>query len=121
MRVAAASLCLGLLSFVGPITGPAHADERWPEAACQDIQELEEFYSRSAPDLTSKAWTVRPLLVLLRDHCGVEVTMKIEESDKVVKRRLWPTKVCSALGSSKRLQSMFAAPLDKHCSQNSKG
>ena len=44
--------------------------------------------------------------------------MKLEESDNVIKLRLWPSHVCAALASSKRIRSMLATPLDKHCSQN---
>jgi hypothetical protein len=112
MRVAAAALCLGLIAQA------VHAEERWPEAACKDVQDLETFYFETTPDLTSKAWTTRPLLVLLRDHCGAEVKMKLEESDKVIKLRLWPSHVCAALASSKRVRSLLAGPLDKHCAQN---
>ena len=112
MRVATAALCLGL------IAGSAHGEERWPEAACKDIQGLEEFYSKTVSDPTDKAWAVRPLLVLLRDHCGAEVKMKLEESDSVIKLRLWPSHVCAALSSSKPIRSVLAKPLDKHCGQN---
>ena len=111
MRVATAALCLGLMA------GSAHAEERWPEAACKDIQDLEAFYSKTVPDLTDRAWAVRPLLVLLRDHCGAEVKLKLEESDNVIKLRLWPSHVCAVLASSKPVRSMLAKPLDKHCSQ----
>lgn len=116
MRVAAA-LSVGLLCSVW-MAGSACAAERWPEAACKDIQELEAFYLKTTPDLTTRAWSVRPLLVLLRDHCGLEVTMKIEESDRVIKRRLWPSYVCEALASTKGVRKVLAKPLDKHCSEN---
>ena len=117
MRVATAAVCLVLLCL-GLIAGGAHAQERWPEAACKDIGDLEAFYSRTVSDPTDKAWAVRPLLVLLRDHCGAEVKMKIEESENVIKLRLWPSHVCAVLASSKPVRSMLAKPLDKHCSQN---
>ena len=112
MRVVTAALCLGLMA------GSAHAQERWPEAACKDIGDLEAFYSRTVSDPTDKAWAVRPLLVLLRDHCGAEVKMKLEESENVIKLRLWPSHVCAVLASSKPVRSVLAKPLDKHCSQN---
>jgi hypothetical protein len=111
MRVATAALCLGLMA------GSAHAEERWPEAACKDIWDLEAFYSKTVSDISERAWSVRPLLVLLRDHCGAEVKMKLEESDNVIKLRLWPSHVCAVLASSKPVRSMLAKPLDKHCSQ----
>jgi len=111
MRLAGAALCLVL-------AGSAHADERWPTEACNSVQELEAFYNNSITDLTSKAWAVRPLLVLERDHCGVEVKMKIEESDNVIKMHLWPEHVCVALANFKGLRSVLAKPLDKHCSES---
>ncbi|MCP4620594.1 MAG: hypothetical protein GY844_29665 [Bradyrhizobium sp.] len=118
MRIAMAALCLGLLC-PGLMAGSAHAEERWPEAACKGIGDLEAFYSKTVSDPTDRAWAVRPLLVLLRDHCGAEVKMKLEESDSVIKLRLWPAHVCAALASSKPIRSVLAKPLDKHCSQNS--
>ena len=111
MRLAGAAVCLVL-------AGSAHADERWPAEACNSVQELEAFYYNSIPDLTSKAWAVRSLLVLERDHCGVEVKMKIEESDNVIKLHLWPAHVCAALANTKGLRSVLAKQLDEHCSEN---
>jgi hypothetical protein len=108
MRLAGAALYLVL-------AGSAHAEERWPAEACNSVQELETFYYNSTPDLTNKAWAVRPLLVLERDHCGVDVKMKIEESDNVVKLHLWPAHVCAALANTKGLRSVLAKPLDEHC------
>ncbi len=116
MRLAGAALCLVLLGLVW--AGSAHADERWSEEACKSVQDLEAFYSNSAPDLTSKAWSVRPLLVLERDHCGVDVKMRIEESEKVIKLRLWPAHVCEALARTKAIRTVLAKPLDEHCSEN---
>ncbi len=109
MRFAAATVCLGLLC------GPAHAGERWSEEACRTVLDLEAFYYKSAPDLTSKAWAVRPLLVLERDHCGAEVQLKIDESDRVIKLHLWPAHVCAALAKTKGVRSVLAKPLDQHC------
>ncbi len=111
MRIAGAALILVL-------AGSAHADERWPAEICSSVQRLEAFYDSSSPDLTSRAWAIRPLLVLQRDHCGVEVTMKIEESDNVIKRHLWPAHVCAALANTKGIRSVLAKPLDNHCSEN---
>jgi hypothetical protein len=111
MRFAVAALSLGLLC------SPAHAEERWTEEACKAVRDLEAFYYASAPDLTSKAWSIRPLLVLQRDHCGVEVQMKLEESDKVIKLRLWPAHVCSVLANTKGVRSVLAKPLDEHCAE----
>jgi hypothetical protein len=56
--------------------------------------------------------------VLERDHRGFEVKMKLEESDKIVKLRLWPWYVCAILAGPKRIRSMLAKPLDEHCSEN---
>ena len=112
MRLAAAALCLGLLSV------PTHAAERWPEDACKAVQDLEGFYYKTTPDLTSKAWAVRPLLVLQRDHCGAEVHMKLEETDKVIKLRLWPAHVCAVLAKTKSLRSVLAKQLDEHCTDS---
>lgn len=109
MRFAAATLCLGLLCT------SAHADERWTDAACKSVQDLTAFYSKDAPDLTTKAWSIRPLLVLQRDHCGVEVTMKIDETDKVIRRHLWPAHVCTALNGTKGVRQILAKQLDAHC------
>jgi hypothetical protein len=109
MRFAGAALCLVL-------AGSAHADERWSEEACKSVQDLEAFYYRTAPDLTSKAWSVRPLLVLERDHCGLEVKMKLDESDNVIKLHLWPAHVCAVLNHAKGIRSVLAKPLDEHCS-----
>jgi hypothetical protein len=39
------------------MAGSAHAEERWPEAARKDIQDLEAFYVKSTPDLTTRAWS----------------------------------------------------------------
>jgi hypothetical protein len=112
MRLAAAAaLCLVLAAS-------AHADERWSDEACKSVGDLETFYYNSSPDLTSKAWAVRPLLVLERDHCGVDVKMKIEESEKVIKLRLWPVHVCEALAKTKGVRTMLARQLDEHCSEN---
>jgi hypothetical protein len=109
MRFAVAALSLGLFC------APAHADERWTDEACRAVQDLETFYYKTAPDLTSKAWAVRPLLVLERDHCGVEVQMKIEESDRVIKLHLWPAHVCDVLAKTTGIRSVLAKPLDEHC------
>src|SRR5262245_26502231 len=108
MRSAAAVLCLSVIS------SPVHASDRWTDEACKAVEDLEAFYSKSAPDLTSKAWSIRPLLVLQRDHCGVEVTMKIEESDKVIKLHLWPAHVCTILSNTKGIRAALAKPLDQH-------
>jgi hypothetical protein len=110
MRLAGAALCLVL-------AGSAHAEDRWSDEACKNVSDLEQFYSESAPDLTSKAWAVRPLLVLQRDHCGIEIKMKLDETDKVIKRRLWPEHVCAVLSNTKHVRSMLAKQLDEHCSE----
>jgi hypothetical protein len=111
MRIAAAGLCFGAMICI------AHAEERWPEAACKNVQELEAFYEKNATDLTLKAWSTKPLLVLLRDHCGVEVQVKVEESDRIIKSERWPSHVCSALVGSKRLRAVLAKPLQAHCGE----
>lgn len=117
MRLAgAAALCV-VLACPG-WAGTAHADERWSDDACKSVQDLEAFYYKSSPDLTSKAWAVRPLLVLERDHCGADVKMKIEESENVIKRRLWPIHVCEALARTKGVRTVLAKQLDEHCSEN---
>lgn len=92
-------------------------DERWSDEACKSVQDLEASYYKTFPDLTSKAWAVKPLLVLERDHCGVEVQMKLDESDKVIKLRLWPAHVCAALSNTKHIRSILAKPLDEHCGE----
>lgn len=111
MRLAGTALCLVL-------AGSAHAEERWSAEACKSVQDLEAFYYKSIPDPTNKAWAVRPLLVLERDHCGLEVKMKLDDTDKVIKLRLWPTHVCAVLSNTKHVRSILAKPLDKHCSEN---
>lgn len=101
--------------FASLLFSTAQADERWSEEACRSVQDLQAFYYKTSPDLTSKAWAIRPLLVLQRDHCGVEVQMKIEESDKVIKSHLWPTHVCEALSKTKGVRAVLAKQLDQHC------
>ncbi len=44
--------------------------------------------------------------------------MKIEESEKVIKLRLWPAHVCEALGKTKGVRTILARQLDEHCSVN---
>jgi hypothetical protein len=109
MRFLVAAFSLGLLG------SPAHSEERWTEPACKAVQDLESFYYSTAPDLTSKAWAIRPLLVLERDHCGAEVQLKLEESDKVIRLHLWPAHVCTLLANTKGVRSVLAKPLDEHC------
>lgn len=111
MRLTVVASCLCLFA------GLAHADERWPEKPCKDVQDLEAFYDKNAPDPTIKAWALRPLLVLERDHCGLEVHMKFEEAEKVIQLKRWPAHVCAVLRGSKPARSLLAKELQDHCTE----
>ena len=114
--------------------GPMHADRRFRRSARRAVRrtrkaveneirrlpslDLERSIIRPLPIRTGKGWAIKSLLVLERDHRGFEVKMKLEESDKIVKLRLWPWYVCAVLAGPKCIRSMLAKPLDEHCSEN---
>jgi hypothetical protein len=78
-----------VLGCHGLMAGSAQAGERWPVAPCRDTQqglaELEQLYAKSPGAIdkleiaTVLASGRQGLLILLRDHCPVDVSAKIAQ------------------------------------------